>query len=120
MNAAFSEMEFDRARENISQDVMAWNQGKMVEDIDSTTPDIHPTKKSIHSIVPIERNQEAIFEWIANEPPEILTQFRTTSSQNRNELSTGVSSPDEGAHLTKISVETEESPAEGIPVKLEF
>ena len=56
-NAAFSE-EFDQERENISQGISLWNQGKSIVELDNTTHNLHNTQKSIDSTLPIDNNRE--------------------------------------------------------------
>uniref|UniRef100_M1DUD3 Uncharacterized protein n=1 Tax=Solanum tuberosum TaxID=4113 RepID=M1DUD3_SOLTU len=103
MNIAISERELDGIRKNISTYLNDVFYERLVNGDDSPNQELQHTKKSIDSIIPIVRSEDAIFGQIANESQERCLQIRASSQQIRGDLSSGDYSPDEEVHLTAIS-----------------
>uniref|UniRef100_M1DU40 GE24176 n=1 Tax=Solanum tuberosum TaxID=4113 RepID=M1DU40_SOLTU len=103
MNVAISERELDGIRKNISTDLNDVFYERLANGDDSPNQELQHTKKSVVSIIPIARSEDAISGQIANESPERRLQIRASSQQIRGDLSSGDYSPDEEVHLTAIS-----------------
>ncbi|KAH0639199.1 hypothetical protein KY290_036483 [Solanum tuberosum] len=71
--------------------------------MESHNHDLHSSKISCDSIVPIYRNRQAIFTRDVNESPEMCLQFRATCSKVREDSTTGDYSPHEKVQLIEIS-----------------
>ncbi|KAH0712245.1 hypothetical protein KY289_008204 [Solanum tuberosum] len=103
MNIAISERELDGIRKNISTDFNDVFYERLANGDDSPNQELQHTKKSVDSIIPIARTEDAISGQIAKESPERRLQIRAFSQQIRGDLSSGDYSPDEEVHLTAIS-----------------
>ncbi|KAH0639241.1 hypothetical protein KY290_036520 [Solanum tuberosum] len=83
INTMISVKELEGTRQIISLEVNALIHGKAIGVMESPNHDLHFSKKSSNSTVPIERNRQATFARDANQSPETCLQFRATSSQVR-------------------------------------
>ncbi|KAG5568560.1 hypothetical protein H5410_064421 [Solanum commersonii] len=105
MNIAISERELDGIRKNISTDLNDVIYERLVKGDDSPNQELQHTTKSIDSIIPIVRSEDAISGQIANESLERRLQIRASSQQIRADLSSGDYSPGKEVYLTAISRE---------------
>ncbi|KAH0652875.1 hypothetical protein KY289_030553 [Solanum tuberosum] len=105
VNTAFSKKELEGTRKFNFHDASGLNLGKVLMAIESTSPELQHSKKSLDSTVPIDSNREAISVRIATESPELRCQVHATSGQIRVESTTGDYSPHDGVHPTEISVQ---------------
>ncbi|KAH0633203.1 hypothetical protein KY284_035989 [Solanum tuberosum] len=94
--------ELEGTRQIISLEVNALIHGKAIGVMESPNHDLHFSKKSSDSTVPIKRNRQATFARDANQSPETSLQFRATSSQVRADSTTGDYSPHEEVLLREI------------------
>uniref|UniRef100_M1DSX6 Uncharacterized protein n=1 Tax=Solanum tuberosum TaxID=4113 RepID=M1DSX6_SOLTU len=103
MNIAISEKELDGIRKNISTDLNDIFYARLVNGDESPNQKLQHITKSMDSIIPIARSEDAISGQIANVSPERRLQFRASSQQFRGDLNSGDYSPGEEVHLTAIS-----------------
>ncbi|KAG5586020.1 hypothetical protein H5410_046454 [Solanum commersonii] len=109
VNTAISERELEGIRKFISHEISGSNLGKVSMTLESTSPELQHSKKSLDSTIPIDSNREAISARIATES----TELRATSGRIRADSTTGVYSPHDGVHITEISVQMDSGNAGG-------
>ena len=113
MEPASVEGKFNEDQKNISPGISRLNREEQIREMNSPHQDPSLIQKSAISIVPITQNQEATFELIAIESPELRTQIQSTSFQIRRDLTAGVSSPNDLVPLSQILKQTNSRIADG-------